>query len=268
MTLALLATLLAAPQPATPPPDIKLYAMDCGHIAFPNMGFFSDTGDYDGKPGQVIAPCFLIRHPKGDFLFESGLGDAMLDKPLTMPYAAFSVTTTLLSQLQQLGMTYDDIEIFGFSHAHSDHIGNAPNLTKATWLIPAAELTWMMTAPGQHPELLEARNKVKTVDASGDYDVFGDGSVRMLQTPGHTPGHHALFVKLAKGGNVILSGDLVHLRESYDNARVPPLNVSRAETLASIDRIKKLQKNTKAKLIIEHDQRDFDALPKFPKYLE
>ncbi len=230
MTLALVLTLLSAPEPAAPAPDIKLYAMDCGRAEFPNMGFFSDTGDYDGKPGKVVTPCFLIRHPKGDFLFDSGLGDAMAGKPMTMPMGTMSVPVTLLSQLQQLGMTYDDIEIFGFSHAHADHIGNANNLMKATWLIPAAELTWVMSAPGQHPEMLENRTKVKTVDASGDYDVFGDGSVRMLQTPGHTPGHHVLFIKLSKGGNVILSGDLVHQRENFTRTRACRSSTSIAPT--------------------------------------
>jgi N-acyl homoserine lactone hydrolase len=268
MIHALVLAVLTAPQPTAPTPTIKLYAMDCGRTVIHDGSMFSDTGDYDGKEVKVIAPCFLIRHPKGDFLWDSGLGDALASNPPPAnPIATMSVPVTLLSQLQQLGMGYDDIEIFGFSHAHADHIGNAPNLTKATWLIPAAELTWVITAAGQNPELLAARSKVKTVDASGDYDVFGDGSVRMLQTPGHTPGHHVLFVKLAKT-NVIISGDLVHMRESYENARVPEFNVSRADTLASIDRVKKLQKNTKAKLIIEHDVRDFDALPKFPKYLE
>jgi N-acyl homoserine lactone hydrolase len=94
--------------------------------------------------------------------------------------------------------------------------------------------------------------------------VFGDGSVIMLYTPGHTPGHHSLLVKLPQTGNVVISGDAVHFRENYDNDGVPAFNFDRAETLASIGRLKKIVENFKATLIIQHDARDVDKLPAFP----
>ena len=97
-----------------------------------------------------------------------------------------------------------------------------------------------------------------------DKDVFGDGSVIMLYTPGHTPGHHALLVKLKETGNVLLSGDLVHFRENYETNGVPSFNTDRAETVASIDRIKKLAANLKANFIIQHDARDVGKLPVMP----
>jgi N-acyl homoserine lactone hydrolase len=81
---------------------------------------------------------------------------------------------------------------------------------------------------------------------NGDYDVFGDGLVRILSTPGHTPGHQVLLVKLPSKGYVILTGDLYHLRQSRDERLVPVFNTSRAETLASIDRVERLAKNLKA----------------------
>jgi glyoxylase-like metal-dependent hydrolase (beta-lactamase superfamily II) len=80
--------------------------------------------------------------------------------------------------------------------------------------------------------------KVETLP--NDKDVFGDGSVIILNTPGHTPGHHGLLVKLKEKGNVLITGDLVHFHENYDTNGVPWFNTSRAESLASIDRFKKL----------------------------
>jgi glyoxylase-like metal-dependent hydrolase (beta-lactamase superfamily II) len=97
-----------------------------------------------------------------------------------------------------------------------------------------------------------------------DKDVFGDGTVVMLYTPGHTPGHHSLLVKLPQMGAVILSGDFAHFHENYEGSGVPSFNFDRAETIASIDRIKKLAANLKATVIIQHDLRDVAKLPTFP----
>ena len=97
-----------------------------------------------------------------------------------------------------------------------------------------------------------------------DKDVFGDGSVMMLYTPGHTPGHHSLLVKLPQTGNVVISGDAVHFRENYDNNGVPWFNFDRSQTLASIERMKGIIKSFNATLIIQHDARDIDKLPAFP----
>ena len=97
-----------------------------------------------------------------------------------------------------------------------------------------------------------------------DKDVFGDGTVIMLYTPGHTPGHHSLLVKLSQLGPVILSGDFVHFHENYEGSGVPSFNFDRAETVASIDRIKKIAANLKATVIIQHDLRDVAKLPAFP----
>jgi len=86
----------------------------------------------------------------------------------------------------------------------------------------------------------------------------------MLNTPGHTPGHHALLVKLPTMGAVILSGDFVHFNENYVGVGVPFFNADRAQTVASIERIKQLAANLKATIIIQHDKRDIEKLPAFP----
>jgi glyoxylase-like metal-dependent hydrolase (beta-lactamase superfamily II) len=97
-------------------------------------------------------------------------------------------------------------------------------------------------------------------------DVFGDGSAIMLRTPGHTPGHSSLLVKLARMGPVIISGDAVHFRENYDTDGVPAVNFDRAATVASIERLKKIAENLKAAVVIQHDARDVEKLPAFPAF--
>jgi len=109
---------------------------------------------------------------------------------------------------------------------------------------------------------IKGENKVEPQPV--DKDVFGDGSVMMLYTPGHTPGHHSLLVKLPQAGNFLISGDAVHFRENYDTDGVPAFNFDRAETLASISRMKKIVEVSKATLVIQHDARDIGKLPAFP----
>lgn len=94
--------------------------------------------------------------------------------------------------------------------------------------------------------------------------MFGDGTVVILRTPGHTPGHQALLVRLKEKGPVILVGDAVHFRENFETNGVPGFNYDRAETLASMDRIRQIEKNLRATVIIQHDPRDIGKLPAFP----
>jgi glyoxylase-like metal-dependent hydrolase (beta-lactamase superfamily II) len=185
-----------------------------------------------------------------------------------LPGYVGTVAVTLRSQLQALGLDYDRIGLFAFSHAHLDHVGNANALTAATWILNEKELAWI-TRPGDRTaELISRYTEVKTHLIHLDYDVFGDGSVVILQTPGHTPGHQSLQLHLQHAGYVILSGDLWHTRENYRYSHVPEVNSSRAETLASMDRIHRMLARLHARLVIQHDLADFRAFPRFPAWLD
>ena len=111
-----------------------------------------------------------------------------------------------------------------------------------------------------------ARSQIQSVPE--DLDLFKDGTVRFLSTPGHTPGHHSLMLQLHKSGTVILSGDVAHFQENYNKSLVPLGNVSRAETIASIGRIKGLAAHYRARVIIQHSDNIFRAMPKLPYYLD
>ncbi|MGH8251931.1 MAG: N-acyl homoserine lactonase family protein [Steroidobacteraceae bacterium] len=247
-----------------------MYALDCGSISVSALGLFSDTGEYDGRSAALVVPCFVNRHPRGVFLWDAGLGDALACAPAAQKSGSDS-RLTISSQLAQLGLKPADITFMAFSHFHYDHIGNATQFPTATWILSTAELAAANASP---PIFKLAEDFRKTLKAAkqelidGDHDVFGDGTVRILKAPGHTPGHQVLALKLQKSGTVILSGDLYHLRESRRFRRVPDFNSDRADTLASIDRIEAIVKNTDARFVVQHDAIDFKALPKFPAYLD
>lgn len=256
---------------ADPAAELRLYALDCGHFEVKDAAFFSDTFEYDGMPLAGIVPCFVIKHPKGTLLWDSGMGDWLVQKTNGADEGGthMSVATTLPEQLKVIGLIPRDITFMAFSHFHFDHTGNANEFPSATWIINKAELAWAESKPGPVVNLdsLSGYKTAKTQMIDGDYDVFGDGRVRILRTPGHTPGHQSLLLKLQSAGTVILSGDLYHTRENRQYERIPTINTDRAATLASMSRIETILKNTKGRIIIQHDQRDFAALPKFPEYL-
>ena len=110
---------------------------------------------------------------------------------------------------------------------------------------------------------LESGSKVDAI--SGDRDVFGDGTVTILSTPGHTPGETSLLVRLAQTGPVLLSGDVAHFEEQFASRGVPGFNFDRAQTLASMERLTGIAKVLKATLVVQHDANDIGKLPTFPK---
>ncbi len=263
---------LVPAQAADPVGTVRLYALDCGRVQIKDMAIFSDTGEYNGKPGVLADPCFVIRHPKGTLVWDTGLGDKLAETKggVDFDLGHMQVDATLIDQLKAIGLTPDDVTYLSFSHTHFDHTGNANEFPGATWILNKAELAWAESKPGPFVNIdtFSDYKTAKTQIIDGDHDVFGDGSVVILKTPGHTPGHQSLQLRLKKAGVVILSGDLFHQRANYVFRRVPPFNVERADTLASIDRVATILKNTKGRLVVQHDAGDFKSLPKFPKYLD
>lgn len=260
-------------QAAPPAPAVRLYALDCGHIEFSDMASYSDTGEYDGRSGAMVAPCYLIAHPSGLLLWDTGLGDPIADVAggVSAPPLHIRVNVKLVDQLAALGFKAADVGYVAFSHLHLDHTGNAAAFGAATWIMNKRELAWARSdeASGLVSLVwLDAYEAAKKRPIDGDHDVFGDGSVRILRMPGHTPGHQVLMLRLARAGHVLLAGDLFHTKENEREGRVPVLNVSRADTLASFERLRRLVRVKQARVYVQHAPEDFEALPRFPAYLD
>lgn len=253
-------------------PDIRLYTLDCGTLEIHDKSHFSDTNLYPHKPMHLVDPCFLVKHQNDWLLWDLGLGDQYIDHPAdSKEYGSkIIVTKSLITQLKQLGLKPDNIKYVAISHAHFDHTGNASLFPHAMWLIQKAEYQFIQqpSAEAVPKNLFKILQPFPKTLLDGDDDVFGDGTVEIIRTPGHTPGHQCLLIRLPHYGVVILSGDLYHTRTDYRLKQIPIFNTSRAETLASMARIDGLLKNTHGHLIIQHDPDDYAALPKIPKYLD
>jgi len=259
-----IASLVTVPVFAQAPAEVSLTRIDCASSAGPaDIGRFSDTMAYEGKKLQLTASCYLIRHADHYMIWDTGY-------PVTAATPnGPTVKVTLVDQLAQLKIKPEQINYVGISHYHGDHTGQAASFPQATLLIGQGDWDVLKgptpsgttnAAPLKH--WLDGDGKSEPV--AKDKDVFGDGTVVMLDMPGHTPGHHSLLVKLKEKGNVLLTGDQAHFHENYDSNGVPTFNFNRADTLASFDRFKQIAKNLNATVIIQHDPRDIDKLPAFP----
>jgi N-acyl homoserine lactone hydrolase len=242
--------------------DMALTRFECGtpQAPTPVNQRFSDTYAYGDLKLQFVYSCYLIKHGDEYLLWDTG-------HAMTTPNVAPKVS--LVDLLGQINLKPEQIKYVGISHYHADHTGQVGSFPKATLLIGNAEwdaITSPKPAQGVNFKPFETwiKGDGKVEPLPNDKDVFGDGSVIVLATPGHTPGHRSLLVKLPQMGAVLISGDAVHFRENFESSGVPWFNFDRAQTLASIDRMKKIVANSKATLIIQHDARDIDKLPAFP----
>jgi glyoxylase-like metal-dependent hydrolase (beta-lactamase superfamily II) len=217
---------------------------------------------------DFVDNCYLIKHSQGWFLWDTGIPDAVAAMPNGLaPADPKSVTwkrpKTLASQLEQLGVKPSDIKAMAVSHTHPDHIGNVEMFPTAMLYVQKAEYAW--PAADNKPRF---KPEHPVTQLEGDHDVFGDGSVTILSTPGHTPGHQSLKVKLPRTGEIVLSGDAAHFKSNWENRRVPVTNTSKEQTVASMEKIFGVLEKDKAQLWINHDKAQRDSLKMAPEFYE
>jgi glyoxylase-like metal-dependent hydrolase (beta-lactamase superfamily II) len=247
--------------------SIQLYALDGGrlHIAGTDAAELADDGAYEGRAIDMPVPCFLIRHPDGDLMWDSGMSRSRTDLgDWATPGAS------LVDQLGVIGLSPGDIRFLSLSHGHWDHSGNGGLFARSTWIVNPDERASMFDDENRASSSMDDYGALEDSDAlivSDDHDVFGDGSVVIIQAPGHTPGHTVLLVRLAEAGPILLSGDLWHQTESRRGRKMPVYNTSRAQTLASMDRVEALVAKTGARVIVQHELADYESLPHFPSSL-
>ncbi len=248
------ALFLAAACAATPAaPKVELWRLDCGTFG----------------PKPLVNSCYLIRHGDRLMLWDVGFPGEWVGKPLSPERRSVIATTSLASELAKLGIAPERIDIVAVSHLHWDHIGQAASLPGARLLI--GEEDWnALTAPEPDPRLqphrfapwIEGGSAVERI--IGDKDVFGDGSVVIVATPGHTAGHHSLLVRLSHFGPVMLSGDLYSSAEQYRGKRVSKDNQAPAQTIESFRRFDTMAEALNATVVIQHEPGDVTKLPAFP----
>lgn len=257
------------PPPATP----RIYIFDNGSISGLDPALFNFKREELGEVDFVNAS-YLIVHPRGTLMFDAGAVADSHFKGDGSPVVEGVVTATkpLLPQLAAAGYAPRDVDYFALSHFHSDHTGNANEFAGATWIVQKAERDFMFAdspqgiiQPATYAALRTAETKILDNE---DFDVFGDGTVVVMATPGHTPGHQVVAVKLANAGTVVLGGDLYHYPEERTTGRIPTFEFAPEQSKTSRARVEEYLKTNRATLWIEHDIATHAALPKAPGFVD
>lgn len=256
-----------------------MYMLDCGLIDISDLDGFSSTGDYAGLADTFADTCWLLRHPKGNFLWDLGLPTGLVGNgEQTNDVFTLSMERTISDQLVEIGLFTSDIDMISISHSHFDHAGQADQFPAAKWIVHKDEYAAMFPdgsgsvseegdtenggVDADHPFAVFAM--LEREEFTGEYDVFADGSVTIIPTPGHTAGHTSLLVNLPETGPILLTGDLYHRSESRTLKRVPRFNFDEQQTLASMEAFEARASATGARVIIQHDADDMADLPKAP----
>jgi N-acyl homoserine lactone hydrolase len=244
----------------------RLYVFDCGSAHALDQSRWS-PGVNVGVPIDFSDNCYLIRHGGNYLLWDTGITDRLVALPdgITVPSLGqtWHRTQTLTAALAAIDVKPADVRYVALSHIHPDHAGNVDEFPNATLIIQKAEWDYFLKQP-QKPFADDHKKQL----IEGDNDVFGDGSVTILSTPGHTPGHQSLLVHLEKIGDIVLSGDVVHFQSNWDNRRVPDFNFDKVQTIASMDKIARILQDHHAQLWINHDKPSSDTRRHAPEFYE
>jgi N-acyl homoserine lactone hydrolase len=257
----------------------KLFRLDCGRSLANDESVWT-PGENVGRSIEFSSTCWLLKHGAEWLLWDTGVPEATLNDPRgwsTLPkLIVYHLDKTLTDQLAEIGLKPRDIGRVAISHTHGDHIGNVSLFPDSTIVMQRAELSWIHSRNGSKDnvnqlmalarKLLGTPKSLQLVD--GDTDVFGDGSVTLVSTPGHTPGSQSLLVHLRNSGFMILSGDVVHSEENFEKNVVPSLNTNKAESIASMEKIRRMIAIYKARLFINHDKKQTDTLKLIPAFYD
>ena len=259
-------------EPASPPSEasLRLYVFDCGRMTIDSVERFS-IESHETDVRELIVPCYVVEHPDGRMLWDGGLPSSWTTPPSHRPHA--KIDRPLADQLAELDLGFDlrSLDFVAFSHMHYDHVGVANEVMGATWLVQEAAHEGMFGDEARSMYDLDHYDNLEDADTillDGDHDVFGDGRVRILSAPGHTPDHQVLFLDLAETGPLVLSGDLYHFRISREHRRVPAGNFDADMTLVAMEKVESFVAETGATFWIEHDYELFQELDKAPSYYE
>jgi glyoxylase-like metal-dependent hydrolase (beta-lactamase superfamily II) len=255
---------------------ISVFALCSGYLELDRASMLDDLPA--GQPWTVPVMSFLVVHPRGRLLFDTGVHcQARLD-PLGRlgPERAKRLTVKsregddVVPQLGLLGLEPDDIRYVANSHLHFDHCGGNEFFPRATLLVQKAEMEAARRpgfAPGYNPSPLDFDHPLDYRLVDGEHDVWGDGSVILFPTYGHTPGHQSLRVRAGKGADLVCAADACYTRENMDRDVLPRILWNGPIMRESLATLRRLRDRAGATVFYGHDPEQWQAIPRAPAHI-
>ncbi|MXR53000.1 MBL fold metallo-hydrolase [Halovenus sp. WSH3] len=232
-----------------------------------------------GEPYTAVCPFYVVDHPEGVAVIDTGLSHEMLDDPASYgPYGAEFMEAFLpaieygpdmhpRAQLEDAGYDTSEVDYLVLTHLHSDHAGHIDTFSEAEVLVQKDELRYAhWPVPVQEVFYLEGDFDMLRSDAydvtpiEGPYDVFGDGSLTTFPTPGHTPGHQSVQVELPETGTVILGADIAHKESGYEREHLASFNYDISQSIESLRQLKARARRENAEVFVTHDNGHIEEL--------
>lgn len=245
---------------------ISITPLECGTLTAPMNNFESGASE---DPIELPVPSWLIRTDKGIALVDSGLSTELatpgpfLDLVSNFFEVGLDENRSVGQQLRQVQVDPEDVDVVILTHLHFDHAGGLAQLPNARVIIQSAE--WeagesdeIAAASGYNPGDYRLGHDLVTID--GEHDVFGDGRVTCVPTPGHTVGHQSVRVRL-ESEEVVICGDCTYFERTLDGGALPPIGHDHEQQAKSITYLQGLRANG-ARMIPGHDSGVLAGLPK------
>lgn len=241
--------------------ELRLYAFNCGWFQC-RPGYFveGDEGDYLRGP----VPAYLIDHPKGRALFDTGMGERYRrDFETALPAGKFGLQwfegMDIAARLRAIEVDPASIDWIVNSHLHIDHCGGNAHFPRATMIVQTRE--YALARDRGEPGLYEAVDfdtgqPVRAIE--GELDLFGDGTVRIVPTYGHTPGHQSMILKLARG-EVMLAGDCCYTERNLDTMIQPKATVDLEQGRLTFERLARARA-AGTRILFGHDGRQWATI--------
>ena len=252
---------------------MRVFALCTGSIELDRASMLSDLPA--GQPWTVPVLSFLVEHPRGRLLFDTGVHCQARVDPVGRLGEERSRRLTVKSgegddvvpQLARLGLTPQNVRYVANSHLHFDHCGGNEFCAGATFLVQRPELEAARRpgfVPSYSPSPIDFEHPLDYQMIDGEHDVFGDGTVILIPTYGHTPGHQSLLVRAGKGTQVVCASDACYTRENMDRDVLPKILWNPSIMRDSLATLRKLRDSAGATMFYGHDPEQWAATPRAP----
>ena len=250
---------------------MNLTVFGCGHISC-DSGLLH-SGEVSGDMAQIPVTCFLVQHPRGLLLWDTGMNPAVRTDPLGHWGGVAKRTLvpnlgpgeSVVERLASAGVPRADIDVVVNSHLHNDHCGmnlsfpSSRVLIRERELAHARELMDVKSSGFIRADFFGNGDQFEVCEYEDEYDIFGDGKVKLISTAGHTPGHQCLQVTFPSGQSYVLSGDAVYTHEQLCAHRPSGISWDKEAMVRGAQRLDDLAK-TGARILVAHDPEEWSGL--------